>query len=50
MIVGCLAGTYSTVFIAAPLLLWLHNRPKSGGTKVVKSIISDRSRPSASTR
>jgi len=23
MIVGCVAGTYSTVFIASPLLLWI---------------------------
>ncbi len=30
MIIGALAGTYSTVFIAAPLLLLLHKSPKSG--------------------
>ena len=30
MIIGALAGTYSTVFIAAPLLLLLHKNPKSG--------------------
>jgi len=35
MIVGALAGTYSTVFIAAPLLLLLHNNPKAGGGKVI---------------
>lgn len=44
MIVGALAGTYSTVFIAAPLLLWLHNRPKSASGKVMKSIITDKSK------
>lgn len=44
MIVGALAGTYSTVFIAAPLLLWLHNRPKSASGNVMKSIITDKSK------
>ena len=35
MIIGALAGTYSTVFIAAPLLLLLHTNPKAGGGKVI---------------
>lgn len=47
MIVGAIAGTYSTVFIAAPLLLWLHKRPRPAGGKVVKSIITDKSAASA---
>jgi SecD/SecF fusion protein len=36
MIVGALAGTYSTVFIAAPLLLLLHNKPGTAGKGAVK--------------
>jgi SecD/SecF fusion protein len=27
LLIGTIAGTYSTVFIAAPVLLWLMNRP-----------------------
>lgn len=42
MIIGCIAGTYSSVFIAAPLLLWLHNKPGPAGGKVAKSIITER--------
>lgn len=42
MIIGALAGTYSTVFIAAPLLLWLHKKPGPAGGKVAKSIITPR--------
>ncbi|MFN0198440.1 MAG: protein translocase subunit SecF, partial [Planctomycetaceae bacterium] len=29
MLIGMIAGTYSTIFIANPLLLWLMNRPGS---------------------
>ena len=47
MIIGALAGTYSTVFIAAPLLLWLHNRPGPAGGKVVKPVIADKPTPAA---
>jgi SecD/SecF fusion protein len=27
LVVGTLVGTYSTIYIAAPVLLWLMNRP-----------------------
>ena len=47
MIIGALAGTYSTVFIAAPLLLWIHNRPGPAGGKVVKPVIADKPTPAA---
>ncbi|MCE9524863.1 MAG: protein translocase subunit SecF, partial [Planctomycetales bacterium] len=47
MIVGALAGTYSTVFIAAPLLLWLHNKPGPAGGKVAKSIITEKASAAA---
>lgn len=42
MIIGALAGTYSTVFIAAPLLLWLHKNPSVAGGKAAKSIITEK--------
>ncbi|MEX2316073.1 MAG: hypothetical protein WD669_02905, partial [Pirellulales bacterium] len=29
LLIGTVAGTYSTVYIAAPVLLWLMNRPGS---------------------
>jgi SecD/SecF fusion protein len=47
MIVGAVAGTYSTVFIAAPLLLWLHNKPGPAGGKVAKSIITEKASAAA---
>ena len=31
LIVGVLTGTYSTIFIASPIVLWLRNREISGG-------------------
>lgn len=32
LLVGVLAGTYSTVFIATPVLIWLHNLGSAGST------------------
>ena len=32
LLVGVLAGTYSTVFIATPVLIWLHNLSKASST------------------
>lgn len=32
LLVGVLAGTYSTVFIATPVLIWLHNLGKASST------------------
>jgi len=32
LLVGVIAGTYSTVFIATPVLIWLHNFGKAGST------------------
>ncbi|MDP6929055.1 MAG: protein translocase subunit SecD [Planctomycetota bacterium] len=31
LIVGVLTGTYSTIFVASPIVLWLRNREISGG-------------------
>jgi SecD/SecF fusion protein len=32
LLVGVIAGTYSTVFIATPVLIWLHNLGSAGST------------------
>ncbi len=42
MIVGALAGTYSTVFIAAPLLLWLMSRKDAKAGVTSKPAIAER--------
>lgn len=45
MIVGAIAGTYSTVFIAAPLLLLLHNKPGTVAKAVAKPASAQSSAP-----
>ncbi|MEX0717667.1 MAG: protein translocase subunit SecD [Planctomycetaceae bacterium] len=44
LVVGVLVGTYSTIYIASPVLLWLMNRP---GSAVAKSGASQRATAAA---
>jgi preprotein translocase subunit SecF len=32
MVVGIVVGTYSTIYIASPLVVWWQGRGKGGGT------------------
>ncbi|MEX1098682.1 MAG: protein translocase subunit SecD [Planctomycetales bacterium] len=44
LVVGVIVGTYSTIYIASPVLLWLMNRPGSG---IAKATAAERRRVAA---
>jgi len=33
LVVGVIVGTYSSIYVASPVLLWLMNRPGATGTR-----------------
>ena len=34
LIIGVVSGTYSTIFVASPVLMWLRNREKPGSSTI----------------
>ncbi|MHC4077599.1 MAG: protein translocase subunit SecF, partial [Planctomycetota bacterium] len=34
LMIGVLTGTYSTIFIASPVVMWLRNREKPGSSTI----------------
>ena len=37
LVIGVLVGTYSSIYVASPVLLWLMNRPAPGGSRATNS-------------
>ncbi|MEE9392142.1 MAG: protein translocase subunit SecD [Planctomycetota bacterium] len=40
LLIGVVVGTYSSMFVASPLLIWAHNREQKGSKKVAKAAVA----------